>query len=106
MRELPLGQDEHLRRDPRAAELRLLPDGTTRLSRDGDELRHLPLDEINTGFDLMHAQDGIRSVLTLAWLSGDKAVPVRGRDSWIVSSETDSSPRFRAASVHPFPSGG
>ena len=24
---------------------------------------HITLDEVNTGFDLMHAQDGIRSVI-------------------------------------------
>jgi len=25
---------------------------------------HMPLDDVNKGFDLMHNQDGIRSVIT------------------------------------------
>jgi Zn-dependent alcohol dehydrogenase len=55
-----------------------LPDGTTRLSRDGEPIlaseidvdpflsHHIALDEINRGFELLEAQDGIHSVITFA----------------------------------------
>ena len=34
------------------------------LELDGFVSHHLTLDEVNKGFDLMHHQDGIRSVIT------------------------------------------